>query len=194
MRWIHVLALLFMVGKAVPAALADHIDGHDDDDPVHPVPIPGQDFFSGGAMWVTAIGPVGGREILNTRFDITFVSDGATPASELLLNVGLLVEDGMGGDVYVETVLTGADLGFGDEPGTYRGTWETADLNGIAIPGFFPPYSLVDLIVGATNGGIDGTAYFVDSYVYFDLVPVPAPAGAALLGVGALAATRRRRA
>lgn len=188
----HVCALLISLAVVSPPVLADHIDGHDDDDPVHPVPIPGEDFFTGGAMFVTAIGPVGGSEILNTRFDITFVSDGATPASELLLNVGLLIEDGFGGGTYVETVVTGEDLGFGSGAGTFHGTWETDALNGIAKEGFFPPYSLVDLVVGAVHGGIDGTAYFVDSYVYFDIIPVPGPATLAGFGVGALALRRRR--
>jgi len=146
---------------------ADHIDGHNDDDPIFPVPIPGQQFFSGGIIFVTALGPPGGREIHNTRFDITYVSDGATPASDMLIVVGMLV--GETKPIYVETHVDGSDLGFGSGPGTFEGTFETSALNGIAIEGFFPPYSIVDLSIGAIDGQIDGTAYFVDSFINFDL-------------------------
>lgn len=173
-------------------ALADHIHGHHDNDPLHPVPIPGEDFFTGGAMFVTAIGPVGGREILNTRFDITFISDGATPASELFLIVGLVVEDQFNGRTYVEAEVTGADLGFGSGPGTFHGTWATSAFNGFAVEGFFPPYSIVDLTIGATSGGIDGYAYFEDSFVYFDLNEVPAPATLSCLTIGLIGRRRCR--
>jgi hypothetical protein len=164
------IALTISLAAVLPVR-ADHIPGHDDADPVFPVPIPGQEDFSGGAAWVSAIGPFGGSEIFNARFDITYVSDGATPASNMLLNVGLLIEDGVGGAVYVETVVTGADLGFGSGPGTFHGTWETADLNGIAVENFLvAPYSLIDVIIDSTDGGIAGTGYFEDSFIYFDLV------------------------
>ena len=146
---------------------ADHIPNHDNDDPIFPVPIPGQDFFSGGILFVTAIGPPGGSEIFNTSFDITYVSDGATPASDLHITVGMLL--GEKDPVYVETHVDGTDLGFGSGPGTFQGTFETSVLNGIAVQGFFPPYSIVDLSIGAINGGINGTGYFVDSFINFDL-------------------------
>jgi len=187
-------AILATAALAGAPALADHIPGHSDSDPVFPIPIPGEEFFSGGALWVTAIGPRGGSEILNARFDITYVSDGATPASNILFNVGLWVEDDLGEEVYAETIVTGADLGFGSGPGTFRGTWETDDLNGIAIESFFfPPYSLVDMIIQATDGGIEGTGYFIDSYIYLDIIPVPAPGALAAVGLGALGCLRRRR-
>ncbi len=70
---------------------ADHIPNHNNDDPIFPVPIPGQQFFSGGILFVTAIGPPGGSEIHNTIFDITYVSDGATPASDLHITVGMML-------------------------------------------------------------------------------------------------------
>ena len=60
---------------------ADHIPGHGTGDPIFPVPFPGQEFFDGGILFVTALGPEGGSEIHNTSFDITWVSDGATPCS-----------------------------------------------------------------------------------------------------------------
>jgi hypothetical protein len=158
-----------ILAVALPA-LADHLPGHSDGDPVFPVALPGQADFSGGAAWVSAIGPYGGSEITNARFDITYVSDGQTPASDILLNVGHLVDTGPGGIVYIETVVTGADLGFGSGSGTFHGTVETTDLNGVAVENFLvAPYSLVDVIIDATGGGIQGTGYFVDSFIYFDL-------------------------
>jgi len=164
-------AAVFTLGS--PAA-ADHIPGHSNEDPVFPVPIPGQSEFSGGAMWVTAIGPIGGSEISNATFDITFVSDGQTPASALLLDVSLFI-DGPGGIVQVETSVTGADLGLGSGAGTFHGTFETTALNGIAVENFLvAPYSTLDIIVDAVGGGgIQGTGYFVDSFIYFDIVTDP---------------------
>ena len=64
---------------------ADHIPGHDPCAPVFPCPLPGEQFFNGGIMFVTLIGPVGDSIITSTTFDITWVSDGATPASDLLI-------------------------------------------------------------------------------------------------------------
>ena len=77
-----------------PTAYADHIDGHDDCDPTFPMPIPGQEFFTGGVLFVSLIGPVGESVITNTTFDITYVSDGATPASQLLIYIEVAVDDG----------------------------------------------------------------------------------------------------
>jgi len=34
------------------------------------------------------------------------------------------------------------------------------------------PHSIVDLAIGATTGGIEGSGYFVDSYITFDVTPV----------------------
>jgi hypothetical protein len=148
---------------------ADHIPGHDNDDPVFPVPIPGQEHFSGGIMFVTAIGPLGGSEIHNATFDITYVSDGTTPASELHITVGLFVNPD--NPVYIETSVDGTDLGFGSGAGTFKGTFETEALNGVAVESFLiAPNSIVDLEIGAVNGGIEGTGYFVDSFINFDMV------------------------
>ncbi|MHC5001575.1 MAG: hypothetical protein ACYTJ0_00480 [Planctomycetota bacterium] len=164
------IALLSAATMLAMPGRADHIPGHNDGDPVFPVPIPGQEHFSGGIMFVTAIGPNGGSHVHNARFDITFVSDGATPAEELLIVVGMFIEEESGEIVHVETEVSGADLGFGSGAGTFHGTFETDALNGVAVESFLlPPYSIVDLDVGATTGGIDGTGYFVDSFIYFDL-------------------------
>jgi hypothetical protein len=180
------IATALLLGGA-PAS-ADHIPGHDDSDPIFPVPIPGQSDFSGGAMWATMIGPLGGSEITNTRFDITFVSDGQTPASELLLNVGYFADAGAEEIVYVETVVLGSDFGFGSGAGTFHGTFETSALNGVTVESFLiAPYSSLDLIVDVANsGGIQGTAYFVDSFIEFDLATDPAPCAPDLDGDGAI--------
>ncbi|MEE8154220.1 MAG: hypothetical protein V3T53_04585 [Phycisphaerales bacterium] len=148
--------------------LADHIDGHDNCDPVFPVPIPGEEHFTGGVLFVTLIGPVEDDIITNTTFDITYVSDGATPASEIQLHGTVQVDKDL-----AEFIVTGADLGFGSGSGTFKGTFSTDALNGVAWPGFLPPYSIVDLQIDAVNGGIQGYAYFVDSFINFDVIPAP---------------------
>ena len=68
---------------------AGHIPGHQDSDPVFRMPIPGREFFEGGGtegsvLFFTAIGPVEGTIITNTQFDITYVSDGITAASDIV--------------------------------------------------------------------------------------------------------------
>ncbi len=146
---------------------ADHIPNHSNDDPVFPVPIPVQQFFSGGILFVTAIGPLGGSEIFNTTFDITYVSDGATPARDLHITIGMVI--GAANPVYIQTSVNGTDLGFGSGPGTFQGSFETSAMNGVAVQGFFPPYSIVDISIGSIDGGIQGTGYFVDSFINFDM-------------------------
>ncbi|MCH7720274.1 MAG: hypothetical protein IH988_04705 [Planctomycetes bacterium] len=165
-RTIRVAALAFAaatVALTLPLE-ADHIPGHSNDDPIFPVPIPGQDIFNGGIIFITAIGPLEGSEIFSTEFDITYVSDGATPASDMLIVVGFPTTT-----EYVEIHVSGADLGFGDGPGTFTGTLTTDALNGITVGSFFPPYSIVNLDIGAVNGQIDGVGYFEDSFIYFDV-------------------------
>ena len=156
------------VGALPISFKADHIPGHDNCDPTFPMPIPGQEFFSGGVLFVTLIGPVEDSIITNTTFDITYVSDGATPASEIQLHGTILLNGSSPG-----FIVTGKDLGFGSGPGTFKGIFETDALNGIAAVGFFPPYSIVDLQIDAINGGIQGTGYFVDSFITCDVIPAP---------------------
>ena len=162
---ITALALL-----AMPSATrADHIPNHDNCDDTFPMPIPGQEFFNGGVLFVNLIGPVEDHIITNTTFDITYVSDGATPASDIQLH-GFITVDGGTSDF----VVTGADLGFGSGPGTFKGTYQTDALNGVADPSFFfPPYAWVDLQIDAINGGINSSGYFVDSFITCDVIPAP---------------------
>ena len=51
-------------------AFAGHINEHHDSDDTFPIPIPGQDFFTGGAMKVLALGPIGGSVITSTTFEL----------------------------------------------------------------------------------------------------------------------------
>ncbi len=159
------LAAVAIVGGA-PEAVSDHIPGHDDSDPVFPVPIPGPEFFTGGILFVTAIGPDEGTVITGTTFDITYVSDGATPASDILIHVGVQLESGE-----VSTFITGADLGFTSGPGTFKGTYSTDVLNGVVV-GVIGRQSIVDLEIGAVDGGIEGTGFFDDSFINFDVIPI----------------------
>ncbi len=164
------VTIAWLVLAAIPTTtLADHIPGHDNCDPVFPAPLPGEEFFNGGVLFVTLIGPVEDDIITNTTFDITYVSDGATPASEIQLHGTVQVNEG-----YASFIVTGEDLGFGSGPGTFKGTFSTDTLNGLVWPSFFfPPYSIVDLQIDAVNGGIQGYAYFVDSFINFDVIPAP---------------------
>jgi hypothetical protein len=99
--------------------LADHIPGHDNSDPIFPVPIPGQSDFSGGGsiLFVSLIGPNDGANIYDTNLDITYVSDGITQASDIILVASMIVDG-----VSQELDISGADLGFGSGAGTFVGT------------------------------------------------------------------------
>ena len=165
------LNLLAACGLAMTstAARSDHIPGHENCDPEFPAPLPGQEFFDGGVLFATLIGPLEDSVITNTTFDITYVSDGATPASDLFIEIAVQVDD-----KFREFCLTGADLGFGSGPGTFEGTLETDVLNGVVGAGLFPPNSLVDFVIDVVGGGaVQGLAFFVDSFITFDVIPPP---------------------
>ncbi|MCL4196876.1 MAG: hypothetical protein KJZ69_05225 [Phycisphaerales bacterium] len=161
----RVLIAATAVVLALPAAApADHIPGHRNYDPTWPVPLPGRQHFNGGVVFVTAIGPLGGYEITHALFDIAYVSDGQTPARDLEISVEVTTEAGPR-----EIHVTGADLGFGSGPGTFKGTFSTHDLDGVVVPGFLGPYSLIHLTIGSVNGGIEGEGYFVNSAIILDV-------------------------
>jgi hypothetical protein len=150
--------------------------------------LPGQEFFDGGFLFVTGIGPPSGSTIVNTTFDINYVSDGTTPASELAIHVTAPVDG-----VHVDTDVIGTDLGFTSGPGTFTGTFATTALNGVTWNTFLPT-PVIDIEIGSTNfpPAIDGSGYFVDSFIIFDYVPVPEPGSFVLLAVGAAGALVRR--
>lgn len=174
---------------------AGHIPGHQDSDPVFPMPIPGREFFEGGGnegavFLVDAIGPVGGNIITNTKFDITYVSDGITPASDIVIGVSVPVDEQIR-----EFHITGANLGFGGGPGTFTGTFETDELNGEVwqqMPDFLG--STVHITIDSVAGGIRGTSYFQDSFINLDVIPVPEPSAVGLFMLGMLGLVRRSRA
>ena len=156
---------------ASPAALADHIPGHDDCDPVFPIPLPGEEFWNGnGAVFfVTFIGPLAGSVVTNTTYDITYFSDGTTPASELFMEFSMQIDN-----VFVEFSLTGADLGFGNGPGTFHGTLQTDAFNGVVSQGFPGPNSTIEFVVDVVGGGaVQGDAHFIDSFMLLDVNPLP---------------------
>ncbi len=185
----HVARLCaFIVLGFGSAVWADHIPGHDPLDPTFPVPLPGPQFFNGGVLFGTFIGPVEGTQILNTTYDITYVSDGTTPAANLLIEMSVMVNN----DV-VELVVTGADLGFGSGAGTFDGTFQTNAFNGTVWQPAIFPHSIIDLNIGATTGGIEGSGFFQNSFIVFDVIPVPEPASIMLLLGGAVIGRRARR-
>jgi hypothetical protein len=172
-RELSAVAVMFVLAGS---AAAEHIPGHNNNDPIFPVPIPGRQVFDGGILFVTALGPFGGSEITDTEFDITFVSDGATPASDMVIYVSYFSAAG-----FLDFHLTGADLGFGAGPGTFIGSLSTDALNGTTVESFPPPYSQINLEIGAVTGQIDGVAYFEDSFINFY---VPEPGVGVLLALG----------
>lgn len=184
--WTSAVTAGLALAGVQPTVYADHIFGHDDCDTTFPMPIPGQEHFTGGVMWVSLIGPIDESIVTGTTFDITYVSDGATPASELLMILSLMVDED-----FPHIHVSGADLGFGDGPGTFKGTFYTEALNGVAWESFLvAPYSLADLQIDSVNGGgIQGTGYFLDSFITCDVIPQPGCAPACpsdLTGDGAV--------
>lgn len=163
----RIVVVLLRVGVLLAAstfANADHVPGHDDCDPTFPVPLPDQQTYSGGIIFLTAIGPFAETQILETVINVKYISDGATPAEELLFNISVPVDGKQR-----ELVLTGAELGFGEGPGTFRGRLATHFFDGqvwLNSPG---PSSIVEIGIGAVNGGVEGTAYFVNSSITFKL-------------------------
>ena len=160
------------VGLLLVACLptfADHFPGHDPCALTHTLTIPGKEFFNGQglALFISYIGPPSDSIITNTTFDITFVSDGTMPASELEFLVGIGLVEG-----FVDVSVLGSDLGFGSGLGIFVGTFQTSALNGTVVPNV--PGALVDVHISHSSGnGIPGTAYFVDSTITFDVIPPP---------------------
>jgi hypothetical protein len=177
-----------------PVAEGTHIAGHNPADPTFPIPLPGQDHFSGGAIAGTFIGPPGGTVITGATFDITYVSDGVTPASDIEIFVGIPISPTEAREIHV----TGADLGFGSGPGTFSGTFQTEGLNGTVWQNPFFFESLIDLHIGSTGlpPAIAGVGFFVDSAIILDVIPVPEPSSsifAAVLSAAVAAWQYRRR-
>lgn len=159
--WLTATTTMLLAGTAN----ADHIKGHNNCDSTFPMPIPGQEHFDGGVMFVTFIGPLEDDVITNTTFNITYVSDGVTPASELYIDLSVMVDDG-----FADFGIHGSDLGFGSGPGTFTGTYQTDAFNGVVWPSFLvAPNSTVAAEIGA----IQGSGYFIDSTVTFDVNPAP---------------------
>lgn len=200
MRLQNYWALAVVTGLALSAGQvrANHIPGHSNDDPIFPCPFPTQEFWNGDCViaFITLIGPDGGETIYTTNLDITYVSDGVTPPSDLIIVISTFVDG-----EFRELDISGADLGFGSGPGTYQGTWETDIFNGVIDGGFPGPFSTINLDLGSTSGPVCGNAYFVDSFINFTIQePAPIPSvsqwGFAvltllLLGVAAIVFRRR---
>lgn len=174
LRRYWILTLVTLVASSGVRVSADHIPGHQNDDPVFPVPFPGQADWNGGGtiVFLVLIGPDGGTTIYTTTLDITYVSDGVTPAANLVIVASLFV-DGQ----QRELDITGADLGFGVGPGTYKATFETDIFNGVVDAGIPGPFSVVHLDIGSTTGPVNGSAFFVDSFINFTVQePINVPA------------------
>jgi hypothetical protein len=125
---------------------------------------------NGQIIFVTAIGPMPGTVVEGATFIVNWASDGTTPASELQIEVEMPIDDTM-----KSVVVTGADLGFGDGRGVFRGQLPTSAFNGTVWKNSFFDHSVVDITIGRVGGGpIDGTSFFIRSAVVLDTVP-PGP-------------------
>jgi hypothetical protein len=144
------------------------------DDTTFSFTMPGPRFFrgEGAVLSITAIGPVEGTRIVATTFDIAWNSDGTMPASELEIVLQVMVDDDVS-----HVAVTGEDLGFGDGPGVWRGTYTTADLNGeVWQPPIFE-HSIMNLSIDrAGGGGVQGRGFFINSQIVFDVIPAGAVA------------------
>jgi hypothetical protein len=118
------------------------------------LPVPNMPL-NGSITFVTLIGPNAGQTIVHARLDVTFVTEGETPAPNALLEY----EFRLNGQL-VNWTVTGADLGWGTGPGIFTGSIET-DLGYGQLVATIPPISTVELVMAATTGGLTGK--FVDS-------------------------------
>ena len=177
------VTVLAFLAATTPAS-AGHIPGHNDGDPVFPIPIPD---FDGGVVYGTMIGPEAGVRIVGTRFDVNFRSDGEMPASELLITFTAQVDND-----FRSMTVSGADLGFTSGAGDFQGTLQTDYFNGEVWQ--FPnwPHSLPEIEIHSTQGGVPGVVQISNSFIYLDVIPVPEPGALALLLLSASAAALRR--
>ena len=86
-----------------------------------------------------------------------------------LIEVEIMVDD-----KFRELSVSGADLGFGDGPGTFHGRLTTDYFNGVVWQPKVFQHSLIDIALGATTGGIEGFAYFEKSFITFNVIPADA--------------------
>lgn len=143
--------------------------------------------FTGEVMFITYLGPPGppnGQNIWHATADFTWVSNGGTPASNILVNFELAVDG-----VTEHWTVTGADLGWGSGPGTYSSTIGTDMLNGLLTPNGPGGSTIIHVDIGTTTGdGLTG-GHFDNSSFTLELAPVPAPSALCVL-VGSLIISR----
>jgi hypothetical protein len=146
-----------------------------------------EDQFTGQIMFITYIGPPAGQNIWHATADFTWISNGGTPASNILVNFELAVNG-----VTEHWTVTGADLGWGSGPGTYTGTIGTDMLNGLLTPNGPGGGTIIHVDIGTTTGdGLTG-GHFDNSSFTLELAPVPAPSALFALAGGLVVRHRRR--
>ena len=87
-------------------------------------PLP-TDILSGSIIFATLSGPLAGPTVVHSELDLTFVTNGMSNASDVVLHFKVTVDD-----VFMEWVVQGSDLGWGTGPGTFSGTIDTDQLFG----------------------------------------------------------------
>jgi hypothetical protein len=120
--------------------------------------------YANQVTFIHFIGPDVGEVVTNSTLDLTWISDGSMPASELFLEFKITAD----GASHTWSV-TGADFGWGSGAGTFTGTLESSLLNGVASHGFFP-HSTIDLIIDRVGGG-GVTGQFMNSTLSMALQP-----------------------
>lgn len=124
--------------------------------------------YNNQVTFVLFIGPDAGETVTGSTLDLTWISDGTMPASDLFLEFKFTADN----TSHIWSA-TGADFGWGSGPGTFAGSLQTSALNGVANSGFLP-HSTIDLTLDRVGGGgIIGQ--FVDSSLTMALLPDGAP-------------------
>ncbi len=121
-----------------------------------------------------------GYQITSTTLHINFTTAGTFDAAKL--NVLLVAP---AGETFI--LFQGSDVGWSGQ-GTFSGNFVFDNLNGPIQPGLWTFDVTGDTPLQTYSGKFsDDTRWIVN------LEPVPGPAGAALLGIAAIAGRRRRR-
>lgn len=136
------------------------------------VPLPGKQTFSGGGHigFHTLAGPVGDTRVIGADLDITFYSDGQTPASDLWVEFDAMLD----GERRL-FVVRGTDLGFGAGPGVHRAALSTHALDGIVWQAGGFSNSTIDVVIKTESGEpIQGTSFFIGSVLTLKVIPADA--------------------
>jgi hypothetical protein len=156
-------SLLAAVSLLAPAAPAHDASGSSNFDLLVPnMPL-------GGAItFVSLVGPASGETVLHTTWNLTYMAPaGGTPAANVILELTMPIEGGS-----LEWAVTGADFGWPAATGTFTGSLDSDQLNGVLDGGLFG-FTVPELVILSTTGGVAGK--FVNSTITLELAGVCQP-------------------